>query len=107
MENPKEAVDLGQVADYKTGNYLFDEVLYQRLHRLAISQRLISLEINLANKDHLEKLIQKVEQETIGVLDLNNLVLKGLCGRKNIQRDHRAPSSSGKEEFYCTHDAQR
>src|SRR5690606_1173276 len=36
IKDPSTAVDWGQIIDYKSGNYLFDDKLYERLHRLAV-----------------------------------------------------------------------
>lgn len=87
LENPEEAVDLGQVVDYKTGNYLFDDTLYARLHDLALNNRLITMKIDLTDKAQLEKFasILKKEKTTISVLDLNNLYRKEYIGDKNYK----------------------
>lgn len=74
-EKPDEAVDLGQVLDYKTGNYLFDPVQYDRVHRLAIAERIIPLKLNLTISKDRRRLIEEIRfrKTQIAVLDLDNL----------------------------------
>lgn len=87
LKNPEEAVDLGQVVDFKTGNYLFDDTLYERLHNLALNNRLITMKIDLADKAQLEKFvgILKKEKASISVLDLDNLYREEYIGDKNYK----------------------
>jgi hypothetical protein len=84
LENPEQAVDFGQVVDYKTGNYLFDDQLYERLHDLAMKGRLITMKVDLSDNAQLEKFLAllKKEKATISVLDLDNLYFEDYIGEK-------------------------
>lgn len=87
LENPEEAVDLGQVVDFKTGNYLFDDKLYERLHNLALNNRFITMKIDLTDKAQLEKFVGILEKDkaNISVLDLDNLYREEYIGDKNYK----------------------
>lgn len=87
LENPEQAVDLGQVVDFKTGNYLFDDTLYERLHNLALHNHLITMKIDLTDKAQLEKFLDilKKEKATISVLDLDNLYREEYIGDKKYK----------------------
>jgi hypothetical protein len=75
LKHPNEAVDLGAVLDYKTGNYLFDDELYERIHNLAIAGKITPILADLANENELEELKQYFFNKgyNLAVLDLNNL----------------------------------
>lgn len=87
FENPAQAVDLGQVVDYKSGNYLFDDKLYAKLHDLAMKGLLMVVKIDLTDKKQLDTFVKILNdnKDTISVLDLNNLYRKEYIGDKNYK----------------------
>jgi hypothetical protein len=87
IKEPNMALDLGKVLDYKSGNYLFHDNLYQRLHNLAVSKKIIILELDLTNIIHLDTLIKKVTKlkTNLSVLDLNNLYNHDYIGEKKFR----------------------
>lgn len=82
LEKPGEAVDLGKVLDYKTGNYLFAEELYNRLHNFAAEDKIKVVQLNLADQSELENFLHslKTNNEIISVLDLDNLYWEDYLG---------------------------
>lgn len=75
LSNTEQNINLAEILDYKTGNYLFNDRLYERLHLLAIQNRIFSSLINLKDQKQLNKLKKYLKNNKIqiGVLDLNNL----------------------------------
>ena len=53
IEDPQMAVDVSEIVEYRLGNYLFDDVLYGRLHKMAVEGRIISLELDLSKRSNL------------------------------------------------------
>jgi len=88
LKHPEQAIDLGAVLDFKAGNYLFDDKLYQRLHKLALANRITIIDIDLASKEQLAKMVSFLKQNNqgIGVLDLNNLMFSGYLGQQNYRK---------------------
>jgi hypothetical protein len=82
LENPEQAVDLGQVVDYKTGNYLFEDTLYQRLHHFATNGLITTMKIDLSDDAQLEKFLAllKKQKAPLSVLDLDNLYFEEYIG---------------------------
>ena len=79
----EKAVDLGQVIDYKSGNYLFYDDLYNRIHRLAIQNRIYTSKINLMDQQQVQTLVEYIRESglTLSVLDLDNLFHKDYMGQ--------------------------
>lgn len=88
LDNPEEAVDIGQIIDFKTGNYLFNDDLYERIHNLAIHNKFINLQIDLGNNIELENFLShlKLEKKLISVLDLNNLFFQDYLGQETYNK---------------------
>lgn len=80
----EKSLDLATVLDYKTGNYLFYDNLYANLHRLAIEERILTLQINLRDKTQIDKLVEYLNNNKlqIGILDLDNLYYKDYLGQE-------------------------
>jgi hypothetical protein len=87
LANPSEVIDLGQVVNYKSGNYLFDDRLYAKLHDLAIKGNLILVKIDLKDKKQVERFMSILDKskDTIAVLDLNNLFREDHIGDKQYK----------------------
>jgi hypothetical protein len=70
--------------DYETGNYTYDEVLYQRLHVLALSDKIFVVGINLVQPEAVTQLVGVLrnEGEPVAVLDIDNAFLRGYIGDK-------------------------
>lgn len=68
-------LDLGKILDYKSGNYLFYDDLYERIHTLAINNRIFTSQINLLDDNQVTQLIDFIKNAglTLSVLDLDNL----------------------------------
>lgn len=80
----EKSIDLATVLDYKTGNYLFYDDLYANLHRLAIEERILTLQINLMDKSQIDQLVGYLKENNlqIGLLDLDNLYYKDYLGQE-------------------------
>ncbi len=100
LKHPEQAIDLGAVLDYKSGNYLFDDKLYQRLHNLAVNNRITIIEIDLTDSKQILQVADffKLNKIKIGVLDLNNLEFTGYLGEKNYQNILKALLSFGEKD---------
>jgi hypothetical protein len=80
-------MDWGQVIDYKSGNYLFDDKLYQRLHKLVLDQKITVIQIDLtkaADVDSLASTIKKL-QANLAIVDLDNLYRYGYIGEEKFR----------------------
>lgn len=99
-EHPEQAVNFGQIVDYKTGNYLFDDSLYQRLHHLAINGQFTTMKIDLSDDAQLEKFLSSLKKEKalISVLDLDNLYFEEYIGDKKYKEIVKKFLSFGKDE---------
>lgn len=87
INNPREAVDLGRIIDYKTGNYLFDDSLYGRLHGLAMSNKITIIKTDLRSDEDIQKLYNKVKSlGKLAVLDLDNLFYADYLGEEDYQK---------------------
>lgn len=87
VDNPRNVVDWGQVIDYKSGNYLFDDKLYDRLHDLALTGKIHVIEADMTKQKGLDvvgKLIQKTGSK-LAVLDLDNLYLYDYMGEEKFR----------------------
>jgi len=75
VPDKERQVNLANILNFKAGSYLFDDQLYQRIHKLAINDKIWVSKINLANSAELKKLLKYLKDKDlkIGVLDLNNL----------------------------------
>ena len=87
IDNPSTAIDWGQVIDYKSGNYLFDDKLYARLHNLAMNNNITIVETDLSSTDGMNKLMQNLQQinHKIAILDLDNLYEYWYMGEEKFQ----------------------
>lgn len=87
LQHPEEAVELEKVIDYKQGNYLFDDALYEKIHKLAIKNRINIIKIDLGDAAALADLLKVFTEKdiTISVLDLNNLYHQDYLGEKKYQ----------------------
>ena len=87
IKDPSTAVDWGQIIDYKSGNYLFDDKLYERLHRLAVDKKIIVIEADMTKKDGLNAVIQQIQKLKLklAVLDLDNLYLYEYMGEEKFR----------------------
>ncbi|MES2212295.1 MAG: hypothetical protein V4490_04065 [Pseudomonadota bacterium] len=83
-----QAVDLGQVLDYRTGNYLFDDVLYARLHQLALAGKIVVSQLDFTKESDVEKLVQNIKntKKSLAVLDLNNLFQYDYIGEARFHK---------------------
>ncbi len=84
ISKKEKKINLGEILDYKTGNYLFYDNLYNHLHQLAIENRIFTAKIDLLAKSQVNKLIDYLTQNklTISVLDFDNLYYKDYLGQK-------------------------
>ncbi len=84
----EKKVNLATILDYKSGNYLFDDVLYQRLHQLAVENRILTMQINLRDASQTKKLTQylKDNKMTIGVMDFDNLYYEDYLGAQSYEQ---------------------
>lgn len=87
LEKPEEAVDFGQVVDFKTGNYLFDDKLYEKLHHFALQNRFATMQIDLTDVKQLDAFLAELKSnhEMIAVLDLDNLYRENYIGDKHYK----------------------
>ena len=78
------AIDMGSVIDFKSGNYLYDEKLYNNLHSLAIKDRIASIRMNLSDQDHVSQLVKSITRSKLklSVLDLDNSFYEAYLGQK-------------------------
>ena len=87
LKSPEEAVDLGQIVDFKTGNYLFDDQLYERLHALAMNNQFTIMKIDLSDDAQLQKFLDHLRDKkaSISILDLDNLYFEEYIGDKKYK----------------------
>jgi len=86
--NIKTIVESSDIIDYKSGNYLFNDKLYARLHKLAVNNKIKVIQMDLRNsKDQklLIEVIQKINNK-IAVLDLDNLYEELYMGEKKFKQ---------------------
>ncbi|MBN8828696.1 MAG: hypothetical protein J0H68_08310 [Sphingobacteriia bacterium] len=98
LDNPNQVVELGKLINYKTGNYLFDDKNYNRLHKLALNNKIKTFSINLRNNKDLDNLISFIKKSNliISVLDVNNLSHKDYVGEERLNYLVRRLSNYGK-----------
>lgn len=67
------ALDAASIVDFETGNYLFDEDLYNRLHRLATAEKIYAIQTDLSDLASLSQLKEAIKEfgQQISVLDLD------------------------------------
>lgn len=87
IDNPSQAIDWGQVIDYKSGNYLFDEKLYQRLHKLVLENKVTVVQLDLAKQEGIDLLVShiKKQQSKLAIVDLDNLYRYGYMGEEKFR----------------------
>ena len=85
VKDENTAFDIGSVIDFRTGNYLYDEKLYENLRKLAIKDRIFSFKMDLSNREHVIQLARSIDQShlKISVLDLDNAFIKEYLGQEN------------------------
>ncbi len=68
-------INLGDVIDYQSGHYLFDDALYKTLHQLAINNRIEVISMDLSDDSEVEQLNLKIRStgKRLAVLDLDNV----------------------------------
>jgi hypothetical protein len=98
IQAPSTAIDLGKIVDYKSGNYLFDDVLYGNLHRLAMEKKINVIEANLSTPEGLNKIKSVVLVGKLAVLDLDNLYVYDYMGEENYQNAIRQLVTLGSKE---------
>lgn len=83
------AVNWGTIFDNKNSNFIINEDLYNRLHRLAKENHIAICRINLANKEHKDKLFLAIKDSKISLslLDLDNTWWFGYLGRTDYYHD--------------------
>jgi hypothetical protein len=88
ITDEEKNLDLGQILDYKTGNYLFYSDLYDRLHQLAIQNKIYTSKINLLDGGQLIQLLAYLRSLPIpiSVLDLDNLYFEDYLGQDAYHR---------------------
>lgn len=81
-------LEAGTYLRFKLNNYLFDETLFQRLHNLAVNQRIFSVAANLADSATQDAIIKAFNDFTIdiAVLDLDNTYLPSYLGTRAYAR---------------------
>ncbi|MBN9542881.1 MAG: hypothetical protein J0G32_03695 [Alphaproteobacteria bacterium] len=74
------------ILTYKSGNYLFDDRLYNKLHSLASNDDIYELQIDLINNSHVIGIIDILKQHNvaISVLDINNLYSYTYLGQDQV-----------------------
>jgi|GEM_PF-1607776 len=87
IDNPSQAIDWGQVIDYKSGNYLFDEKLYQRLHKLVLENKVTVVQLDLAKQEGIDLLVShiKKQQSKLAIVDLDNLYRYSYMGEEKFR----------------------
>lgn len=80
--DPGLVFDFASIVDFKTGNYLFDEALYEKLHRLAIHDKIHAVYLNLSDLDTVKNFVDSLYKDgsRIAVLDLDNANLDNFLG---------------------------
>jgi hypothetical protein len=80
-------MDWGQIIDYKSGNYLFDDKLYQRLHMLASDQKITVIQTDLAKAADIDLLAATIKklQSNLAIVDLDNLYRYGYMGEEKFR----------------------
>lgn len=79
-----DKTDLGKIIDYKQGSYLFNDNLYNRIHLLALNNKIFTAKFDLGDPKEIAKLTTLLNQQKvmISVLDLNNLYYSDYLGEK-------------------------
>jgi hypothetical protein len=88
IQNPNLALNWGQIIDYRAGNYLFHDGLYQRLHRLTKENKILFIQIDLTKQEDVARLIETIKklESTLAVVDLNNLYLYEYMGEDKFRK---------------------
>jgi hypothetical protein len=84
-KHPETLFDYGKIIDFKTGNYLYQENLFQKLHHMAIQGKICTLLIDLSNQNDVSVLVQGVHASglRLSVLDLDNAYREYYMGEEN------------------------
>ena len=87
IDNPSKAVDWGQVIDYKSGNYLFDDKLYQRLHKRVLDQNITVIQADLTKLADIDLIVTNIKKlkSNLAILDLNNLYVYDYMGEEKFR----------------------
>lgn len=87
IANPSQAVDWGQVIDYKSGNYLFDDKLYDRLHQLVLAQKVTIIQLDLTKSEDIDLLITTIKnlRSKLAIVDLDNLYRYEYMGEEKFR----------------------
>lgn len=87
IADPSTAVDWGQIIDFKSGNYLFDDRLYQRLHNLALQNKITAIEADITKAEGLESITSTISKigKKLAILDLDNLYLYDYIGEEKYR----------------------
>jgi len=87
IADPSTAVDWGQIIDFKSGNYLFDDKLYQRLHLLALQNKITAIQADITKEAGVESITSIVSKlgQKIAILDLDNLYLYDYIGEEQYR----------------------
>lgn len=98
--NPAQAVDWGQLVEYRLGNYLFDDHLYQKLHMLSIQKKIHVVQGDLSNQNDINAIKTKITslKSSLSILDLNNLYLVDYLGEANCKKLIDSLSDLGTKE---------
>jgi len=115
LKHPGFACDVASIINFKLGNYLFDEVLYKRLHKAAVNKKIFIYQVNLAEDAELLLFLDKIKaaKENISVLDLDNTYFQDYIGDPKYMKIVNAFSQfstdnsillamSNISEFMCT-----
>lgn len=87
IEDPSTVVDWGQVIDYKSGNYLFDDKLYNRLHNLVLEDKITVIEVDMTKQNGIDSVTQVIKKtgSKLAVLDLDNLYRCDYMGEEKFR----------------------
>ena len=87
IHDPETVIDWRQVIDYKSGNYLFDDQLYYRLHNLILGNKITVIKADLTKQEGVDLVKRTIQekQSKLAVLDLNNLYLYSYMGEEKFR----------------------
>lgn len=87
INEPQQSIDLGQFIDYKSGNYLFDDNLYKRLHDLVLKNKIIIVNADLTKLEDVNLLITRIRSlnTVLALLDLDNLYVYEYMGEEKFR----------------------
>ncbi len=87
INNPSQAVDWGQVIDYRAGNYLFDDKLYKRLHDLVLKNGILVVQADLTKGTGINLIVNEIKKlrSKIAILDMDNLYRYEYMGEEKFR----------------------